>query len=118
MHIIFGKDNALELENKYTLLELDLIQIGSDGPVLPAYCVIENMSILDLPRVDSMKRLHENLISGYRNKDWKYCQDSLEHLQGFWGGEVDSFYADIGSRVKHNMENPPSDEWTPVIRKT
>jgi hypothetical protein len=73
---------------------------------------------MDLPRVESMKRLHENLISSYRDREWKYCQDSLEHLIGFWGGEMDTFYADIGARVKHNLENSPSDEWTPVIRKT
>ena len=118
MHIIFGKETALELENKYTVLELDLFQMGSDGPVLPAYCVIENMNILDLPRVESMKKLHENLISGYRNQDWKYCQDSLEHLTGFWGGEIDTFYADLGTRVKNNIENPPDKNWTPVIQKT
>ena len=36
MHIIFGKDEALQLEKKYTVLELDLIQFGQDGPVAPA----------------------------------------------------------------------------------
>jgi hypothetical protein len=117
MHIIFGKDNAVELENKYTILELDLIMIGQDGPVVPAYCIIENMSILDLPKVESMKQLHENLIANYRSKEWKYCQDALEHLQGFWGGEVDSFYADISARIESNIKNPPSKDWTPVIYK-
>ena len=118
MHIIFGKDNAIELANKYTVLELDLIQFGQDGPTVPAYCIIENMSILDLPRVDSMKQLHENLIASYRRRDWKYCQDSLEHLQGFWGGEMDTFYADIAARVNTNMQNTLPDDWTPVIHKT
>lgn len=117
MHIIFGKDNALELENKYTVLELDLIKIGQEGPVVSAYCIIENISIPDLPQVDSMKKLHETLISSYRNKEWKYCQDALEHLQGFWGGELDSFYADIGTRIKENMQNSLPDDWSPVIHK-
>lgn len=118
MHIIFGKDNAVDLENKHTVLELDLFQIGQDGPVIPAYCVIENMSILDLPKVESMKRLHENLIANYRNQEWKYCQDALEHLTGFWGGEMDTFYAEIATRVNNNSKNPPSKDWTPVILKT
>ena len=117
MHIIFGKDEALQLENKYTVLELDLIQFGQDGPVAPAYCVIENMSILDLPRVASMRALHENLIANYRVRDWKYCLDAMEHLQGFWGGELDSFYQNLRDRVQPFLDNPPSESWSPVIQK-
>jgi hypothetical protein len=117
MHIIFGKDEALQLENKYTVLELDLIQFGQDGPVAPAYCVIENISILDLPRVASMKDLHENLILNYRDRDWKYCLDATEHLQGFWSGELDSFYQTLRDRIQSFLDNPPPDNWTPVIQK-
>jgi hypothetical protein len=117
MHIIFGKDEALQLENKYTVLELDLIQFGQDGPVAPAYCVVENISILDLPRVESMRALHENLIANYRVRDWKYCLDAMEHLQGFWGGELDSFYQNLRDRIQPFLDNPPSESWSPVIQK-
>jgi len=117
MHIIFGKDEALQLENKYTVLELDLIQFGQAGPVTAAYCIIENISILDLPKVQSMKDLHKNLISNYRDRDWKYCLDAIEHLQGFWGGEIDSFYQTLRDRVQPFLDNPPPENWTPVIQK-
>jgi hypothetical protein len=117
MHIIFGKDEALQLEKKYTVLELDLIQFGQDGPVAPAYCVIENISIPDLPRVASMRVLHENLISNYRDRDWKYCLDAMEHLQGFWGGELDSFYQNLRDRVQPFLDNPPPKSWSPIIQK-
>jgi hypothetical protein len=117
MHIIFGKDEALQLENKYTILELDLIQFGQDGPVTSAYCIIENISIPDLPRVESMKDLHENLILNYRGRDWKYCLDAIEHLQGFWGGEVDSFYQNLRDRIQTLSDNPPPENWSPVIQK-
>lgn len=117
MHIIFGKDEALELEKKYTVLELDLIQFGQDGPVAPAYCIIENMNILDLPRVASMKTLHENLIKNYRNQQWQYCLDAIEHLQGFWGGEIDSFYDNLRDRTQRLIDTPPAENWTPVIQR-
>lgn len=117
MHIIFGKDEALELEKKYTVLELDLIQVGQNGPIVPAFCVIENMPILDLPKVESMKTLHQNLISNYRVQQWKYCVDAIEHLLGFWGGEVDSFYQNLSERIQKFNENPPSADWSPVIQK-
>jgi hypothetical protein len=117
MHIIFGKDEALQLKNKYTVLELDLIQFGQDGPVAPAYCVIENISILDLPKVQSMQTLHENLISNYRDCEWKYCLDAMEHLQGFWGGELDSFYQSLRDRIQPFLDNPPSENWSPIIQR-
>ena len=117
MHIIFGKDEALQLKNKYTVLELDLIQFGQDGPVAPAYCVIENIAISDLPKVQSMQTLHENLISNYRDRDWKYCLDATEHLQGFWGGELDSFYQNLRNRIQPFLDNAPPENWSPIIQK-
>ena len=117
MHIIFGKDEALQLKNKYTVLELDLIQFGQDGPVAPAYCVIENISILDLPKVQSMQTLHENLISNYRERDWKYCLDATEHLQGCWGGELDSLYQTLRDRIQTFLDNPPPENWSPIIQR-
>ena len=117
MHIIFGREKAQALQNKYTVLELDLIRIGQDGPVTSVYCVIENISILDLPRVESMKPLHENLILNYRGRDWKYCLDAMEHLQGFWGGELDSFYQNLRDRIQPLVDNPPPENWTPAIQK-
>lgn len=115
MHIIFGKDEAVELEHKYTVLELDLIQFGPDGPIAPAYCIVENISILDLPKVVSMRTLHENLISNYRTRNWKYCQDAIEHLQGFWGGELDTFYDEMGRRIEQYVQQEPNNDWTPII---
>jgi len=117
MHIIFGRDEALELDQKYTVLELDQIKIGQDGPVTPAYCVVENINILDLPRAASMKTLHENLIKNYRDRQWQYCLDALEHLQGFWGGEVDSFYDNLRQRVEKFNADPPPTDWSPIIQK-
>jgi hypothetical protein len=117
MHIIFGKDEALQLKNKYTVLELDLIQFGQDGPVAPAYCVIENISILDLPKIQSMQTLHENLISNYRDRNWKYCLDATEHLQGYWGGELDSFYQTLRDRIQPFLDAPPPDNWSPIIQR-
>jgi hypothetical protein len=117
MHIIFGKEKAQALQNKYTVLELDLIQIGQDSPITSVYCVIENVSILDLPRVDSMKALHENLILNYQGRNWKYCLDAMEHLQGFWGGELDTFYQNLYDRIQPFLDNPPPENWSPVIQK-
>jgi hypothetical protein len=117
MHIIFGKQEAVELENKYTVLELDTFQIGQEGPLLPAYCVVENIGILDLPKLHNMKKLHEDMIAGYQRRDWQYCLDAMEHLKGFWGGELDSFYCDLEQRINNLIQKDPGTDWSPVIVK-
>lgn len=118
MHIIFGQDKAQELESKYTVLELDSFLFKNTQTIMPAYCIIENVGILDLPDLDRMKNLHAELIKNYGQQNWTFCQQALEHLVGKWSGEVDSFYTELGSRVESYLQNPPSDGWTPVINKS
>ena len=116
MNIIFGK--LPELDEKYTVLELDTIRIGPQGPEHTAYCVVENIPITELSRTASLKELHSNLIENYAKKNWSYCEQAIEHLMGKWGGEVDSFYEDIRSRVNRLKTLTLDDGWTPVISKT
>jgi hypothetical protein len=41
----------------------------------------------------------------------------MEHLQGFWGGELDSFYQNLRDRVQPFLDNPPPESWSPIIQK-
>jgi hypothetical protein len=118
MHIIFGKDEARALQDKYTVLELDTFRFEHNDLTVPAYCIIENIGIGDLPDLERMKNLHAELIKNYKIKNWEFCLQALEHLSGKWGGEVDSFYADIGTRVNTHIQHPPAAEWNPNILKT
>jgi len=115
MHIIFGKDSDLDV--KYTLLELDTFKFESLGQTKTAYCVLENIPITDLPKLQSMKNLHANLIENYRKKDWNYCQQAIEHLVGFWGHELDTFYANLLQRINQYEANDPGPDWSPIIVK-
>lgn len=118
MNIIFGREQAAKLAENYTVLELDTIRVGSDGPELTAFCVVESISILDMHKLESMKNLHSNLMIEYRKKNWNYCDQALEHLVGFWGGELDSFYENIKTRIVEYTEQDPGDDWTGVIEKS
>jgi hypothetical protein len=116
MNIIFGREHAQSLVEKYTVLELDTI-CTPDGNELVAFCVIENIPILQMPKLDSMKSLHENLITNYRKKDWNYCTQAMEHLIGFWNSEVDTFYNSLQDRINQYKDNDPGDNWTGIIDK-
>ena len=117
MNIIFGRENASKLAEKYTVLELDTIKFGANGPEITTFCAVETIPIFDMPQVESMKSLHENLLIEYRKQNWNYCTQALEHLRGFWGNELDTFYNSIGDRINKYAEQAPVDGWTGTIEK-
>ena len=99
MHIIFGKEQADELANKYTVLELDTFQFGKNGPIATAYCLVEKIPFTELSQSSFYSSLHKDLMHNYQARAWQECLSALQQLRGKWGGEVDSFYEDIRSRV-------------------
>ncbi len=117
MNIIIDPEQLPKLQSKYTVLELDTIRILPENKIVTAYCVVENLPIPDLPRVDNFKNLHENLIKEYRRKNWNYCTQALEHLTGFWGGEADSFYQDLSGRIAKYIEQDPGESFDGIIEK-
>ncbi len=79
MNIILGKQAAEKLQDSYTILELETFT-RQDGSAITAYCVIESVPISELPILLSNIKLHENFIREYNNKNYKYCEDAVEHL--------------------------------------
>jgi hypothetical protein len=114
MNIILGDDAAQELGNKYPILELDTIKFP-DGKLITAYCVVDKPGIPDFMNLDNLKSMHSRLIQNYRLRRWDYCLDSINHLIGSWGGDVDTFYINLKNRVEEYKRSEPNESWTPVI---
>jgi hypothetical protein len=117
MNIIFGREQAASLDSKYTVLELDTIRFGINSDIVTAFCIVENVPILDMPRVEKMKELHANLMIEYRKQNWNYCEQAIEHLNGFWGQELDTFYSNLASRIASYSNETPGDNWDGIIDK-
>ena len=115
MNIIF-KTNLSELDQKYIVLDLDTFSLP-DGSEHTACCIIENIPITELPATENLKELHANLIKNYALKDWNYCEQAIEQLMGKWGGEMDSFYIELLTRIEKLKESDPDENWTPVIAR-
>lgn len=118
MHIIFGKDKLEGVDSKYTVLELDTIRVSEDQDPITAYCLIENVPVTEISEIDRNRDLHNNLIKNYRLKNWKYCEDALEHLVGKWNGEIDSFYRALNDRINEYKNITLPDAWTGEIDRT
>jgi hypothetical protein len=115
MHIIFDKHP--ELEEKYTVLELDTIRVGNQGPERTAYCVVENIPVEEIPAVDTLKDLHNSLMTKYRVQNWSQCENIIGQLKGKWGGEMDSFYIELASRIAKLKTQTLDDTWNGIIEK-
>lgn len=115
MNIIF-KTNLGDVDQKYTVLDLDTFSLP-DGSVHTACCIIENIPITELPATENLKKLHANLIENYARRDWNYCEQAIEQLMGKWGGEMDSFYVELLTRIEKLKELNLDDSWTPVIAR-
>jgi hypothetical protein len=118
VNIILGRENVEHLTDKYVVLELDTLKLAADTEPVTAYCILENLSLEDMLTVDEFRTLHQNLMKNYRLKNWKFCEDALEHLSGKWHGDLDSFYDSLEERVKQYKETDPGDGWSGVINKT
>jgi hypothetical protein len=100
MNIIFGKDVADQVRDKYTTLELETFNY--DGEVKTAYCILpsECISLGDLPDLERKKELHQAVIDALNRHDYSTVLHGIEHLKGSFNGEMDSFYIVIEDRIK------------------
>jgi hypothetical protein len=103
MELIFGKDNAEKLKEKYTVLELETVEKEHNGEIvsMDVFCLIpgNKVGMADLPQLEQWIKLHNDFINGYKTKQFDYCLQCIEHLRGQFGGEVDTFYDEIQRRI-------------------
>jgi hypothetical protein len=116
MNIIF-KQNAKEIAEKYTVLDLDTFSLP-DGSTHTACCVVESIPIEELSKIEDLKTLHAALIESYGRKDWASCEVAIDELTGKWGGEVDTFYENLKDRINQFKVMNLDESWTPVIPRS
>lgn len=117
MNIIFGKEQAEALQDKYTVLELDSFQFGQNGPILSAYCTVERIPLEELSTLEKNCIQHDHLILNYRGRAWQDCLATIAQLRGKWSGELDSFYNELESRTVQYLNKDPGHDWDHVILK-
>ena len=99
MQIVWDQQAVKRLQDTHTLLELETFDVG--GSTVKTYCVVPAEKIVfDLASIDRYKELHQGFIQALNNNADKLCEDIAEHLMGKFGGELDSFYQEILTRIK------------------
>jgi hypothetical protein len=118
MNIIFGLESVTTFEERYTVLELDTFVLHPTNEVVTAYCLVETIPIQEMPAITSLKEQHQNLMVEYRKRNWRYCEDTIAHLTGKWGGELDSFYIELYQRIQNLKQEDLPEDWTGRLDKT
>jgi len=103
--IIFGRENAEKLREKYTVLDLEKITVKDDdgkSVEMEVFCLIpaDKIALPDLPQLEQWIKLHNDFLNGYHTQQWNYCRQCIEHLTGKFGGELDTFYEEILKRIE------------------
>ena len=118
MNIIFGTEMAQQAQDRYTVLELDTFNLLPTDEVVTAYCLVDAIPIQEMSATGSLKDLHSNLMTEYRKRNWKYCEDAIAHLTGKWHGEADSFYTELYQRIQQLKSQDLPQDWTGRLDKT
>ena len=116
MNIIFGDSAAQQAQEKYIVLELDTFQV--DQQLTTTYALVERVTLMEMLSLDTFKELHSNLLKEYRKRNWKYCEDAVDHLRGKWNGEIDTFYTILIERIQDLKTQTLDDAWTGVILRS
>ena len=117
MKVIFGSAQAEIISDRMTVLELDtFFQPGLPEPVT-AYAVIDNTAIplQEIPVLENFVELHNNLMAEYRKRNWNYVEQAIEHLQGRWKCELDSFYKEMLERVNKLKDIDLPENWNGIV---
>jgi hypothetical protein len=117
MNIIFDTENIETIKQNNVVLELDTFYFAQLDKTATAYCVIDNIKITDFDKIEQNQKLHAELVSAFKRKDFKLCQDLLEHLIGAFGGEVDSFYLELSKRAGELNAKALPDDWSSIIAR-
>jgi hypothetical protein len=116
MNIIFGKP-AQQISDTHTVLELDTFKLMPSGQLITTYCVVDTIPLAEFPQVENNKKIHEQLMTQYRQQNWEFCRSAAAALTTCWNGELDTFYQNLLERIDKYSDNPPDADWTGIIVK-
>ena len=101
MYVIFDETQAEKLKEKYTVLRLDRVYVEEKDMHLQLFCVVGagSISLDQIITLESDVNLHEKMIDNLQKQNYDFVAQSIEHLKGKFGGEIDSFYDEVSKRI-------------------
>ena len=99
MQLIFSREAAEELKDKYTILELE--SVPAEDKMLEVFCLVPSESIImEIATLERNIELHQEFVQAIKEDNVATCLDLGGRLMYKFGGELDSFYQIIIDRCK------------------
>jgi len=113
LNIIFGEEQREKIGDKYIVLPLDKVGVKGEYSPTQLYAILgsESITLGEMPVLEQTIELHKKLIENYVKADWNFCEQALTHLKGKFGGEIDSFYNILETRIREYKINGLPPEW-------
>jgi len=100
MQIVWDPVAVEQLRKNQTVLELETFQVNEKS--VTAYCVVPADKILsEMAQLPNYIELHEGFVKAFKDSNYTLCRDIAEHLMGKFGGELDTYYKEILSRIQN-----------------
>ena len=101
MDLIFSREHAEKLKERYTVLELETITLEQLPEPVTTWCVVPAERVIgELEMLPLSVAQHNELIQAIAENKTKTALTLCENLKGKFGGELDSFYEEIAKRVE------------------
>ena len=115
MNILLEPQITPEMRERYLLLELDSFRVTPGGEPIASYCLLDRLDLGEMLVMQQYLDLHGNLMPNYRQRNWNYVEQAIDHLRGRWNRQLDSFYDTVLQRIKDMQNSEPSMDWDGVI---
>jgi hypothetical protein len=99
MEIIFSREVAEGLRERYTVLELETFDV--EGKTLETFCVVPAEKLMmEMGQLTDNVAVHNQLIQSLKENNNDIVVELSQSLKGKFGGELDSFYDILLERLK------------------
>lgn len=103
MNVIFNRQVAEQLREKYLVLELETFEVGDR--MVETFCVVpgDRIPAAEMSTLKHYEQLHQTFVQELVKQNYPVCQELITHLTGRFGGELDSFYSVIRDRINKSL---------------
>jgi hypothetical protein len=100
MDLIFNKEHAEKLRDRYTILELETITVPGTDQILTSWCVVPAEKVIsEIDMLPLNTAQHDELIKALQENNNQTALALCQTLKGRFGGELDTFYDEIEKRI-------------------
>lgn len=108
--IVLGPVTAERLGDTYFTLQLDRIAVKGKKQGVDIYTVFYNPKLRDVANWERHKKIHNNMLACYRDKNWDLAASLIPSLKGAFEGGLDHYYDIWSERIEEmRIKNLPED---------